>query len=310
MPNAEQRAVLRRRAFLTAVLAGSTLGLTGCSIRLESDAPHIPGIKEAGPPADQPILRTLLTGVETSAGLAAADTSAWAAKLARMHRAQQSRLIAVMATQGMTPSPTAASSTSPSAGSSPTSTPVTLVASESAAAGNVGSIVGLTARNLPMAAAICVTHSAAEQVLGHPVAQTGAGVPKQAVIQAVLPTLRAAVYALEVIVAKTPPKSRKLATATLTPLEATRASWEAALGADVPPPSSGYALAVQPDTDAARRQLAQRVLADVAASCADQTTTTRTDLGSFLGVAALWADVTAQLWEWGAVPAPFPGLQS
>lgn len=300
MPVPDRRAVLGRRALLATALAGSVVGLTGCGIRLEGDAPHIPGIKKQAPPADQAALRRLLTGVEDCLAAAQADSSAWAATLAHLHAAQRSRLMQVMATQGMTPAPTA------------TDTATDLAALpdvEQAAAAQLGSYVDLSARNLPMAAAIGVTQQAAVQLLGHDTAPAGGTVPKAAQVHAILPSLRAATYAFEVLIAKTPEKSRKQAEATLTMLRATRASWEASLGKSVPAPPDGYTLPVPPTSDATRKQLAQRMLADLVANCADQVTATRGDHGSFVGLTTLWADATAQSWRWGTQPAPFPGLR-
>lgn len=307
MPNAEQRAMVRRRAVLAAALGGSVAGLTGCGIRLESDAPHIPGVKKQGPPADQAVLRKVLHAVTGGATVAAAESSTWAKRLAKIHRAQRDRLTKVMATQGMTPSP--APTDDGSGGTSDTSlAPLDLF--EHGAAGEMKLLAGLSTRNLPMAAAIVVTHAAAAQILGAPNNPSGATVPKAAVAQAILPSLRAATYAFEVIVAKTPLDARKKAEATLTVLRATRATWEASLGKDVPTSPDGFTLPVQPTSDARRNQLAQRVLTDLVSACAGQVTATRGDRGAFVGLTTLWADATAQLWEWGAKPTPFPGLTS
>jgi hypothetical protein len=318
MPVPDRRAVLGRRALLTTAVAGSVIGLTGCDIRLASDAPHIPGIKKQAPPADQAALRQLLTSVENCITSARAESSAWAARLARLHTAQHSRLMQVMATQGMSPAPTATSSGAATPGSatpdpatSTSATPDSIVAlpdAERAAAQQLGSLVDVSTRNLPMAAAVGVTQEAAAQLLGRGGVPAGGTVPKPVVVQAILPFLRAATYAFEVLIAKTPEKARQQAEATLTMLRATRASWEASLGTSVPAPPDGYTLPVQPTSDATRKQLAQRVLGDLIASCADQVTATRGDRGSFLGLTTVWADATAQSWKWGAQATPFPGL--
>jgi hypothetical protein len=306
MPNAEQRADLRRRTVLGAALGGAVVALTGCGIRLERDAPHIPGIKTQGPPADQAVLRTLLTQVEATITAATLSSSSWAKSLAHIHRAQRSRLIQVMATQGMTPAPTPTAPASTGTASPPAHLP--LAAEEQHLAVRIGSLSAVSARNLPMAAAIGVTHSAAAQVLGKTVDIAGGAVPKTAEAAAILPSLQAAVYAFEVIVAKTPLHSRNQAEATLEALRPTRSAWEAALGDRAPLQPDGYALPVQPTTTAARTQLALRVLTDLIDACAGQVAATRGDRPSFLGLTILWSDATAQLWRWGDAPAPFPGL--
>lgn len=301
---AEERALVRRRALLVAALAGSVAGLTGCGIRMATDAPHVPGIKKKGPPADQAALRKLWKHLDTTIQVAELDPSAWGKKLARLHKDQRARLTAVMATQGMTP---------PEHRIIPTGPTVHLgglSSLEQAGARQTGSYVTLSARNLPMAAAISVSENAGAQLLGHGIRLTGGRMPKPAVVEAILPSLRAAVYAFEVIIAKTPLHARKGAEATLTMLHAARATWEASLGAKVPAAPDGFKLPVNPTTDATRRQLAQRVLTDLIDACAGQATATRVSPGALIGLTTLWADATAQLWRWGAKPTPFPGLVS
>ncbi|HWC23105.1 MAG TPA: DUF4439 domain-containing protein [Flexivirga sp.] len=304
MPIAEQRAMVRRRAVLAAALAGSVAGLSGCGIRLESDAPHIPGIKKQGPPPDQKPLEQLFFALRKTATAAASAPAAdlWAGKLGTMHLAQAKRLTAVMSTQGMKV-PSYHYSSSGASGDL-----VDYKSAERINARRIGSLTDVTERNLPMAAAIAVTQNAAAHVLGEYVEPAGGSVPKTAVVEAILPSLRAAAYALEVIIAKTPLDARKRAEATVTMLHATRATWEASLGKDVPPSPDGFTLPVNPTTDDARQKLAQRVLTDLITACAGQVTATRGDQGAFIGLTTLWADSTAQLWRWGAAPAPFPGL--
>lgn len=304
MPNAEHRAALRRRTVLAAVFTGSVAGLTGCGIRMESDAPHIPGIKKQGPPADQAVLRKVWKQLDTAIEIAAPESSAWAEKLATIHRAQRARLTQVMATQGMTPPAHTPRPTGPNVDLAP------FYQVEREAAAQAGSYVTLSTRNLPMTAAITVTANAGATMLGHGIRVTGGTVPKMPVVQAILPSLRAAIYALEVIIAKTPLDARKRAQTTLTTLQATRATWEASLGKDVPTSPDGFTLPINPTTDAARQKLAQRVLHDLSTACADQVTATRGDGGAFIGLTTLWSDATAQLWTWGATPTPFPGLTS
>lgn len=301
MPKVDQRAMVHRRAVLAAALAGSVGGLTGCGIRVANGAPHVPGLKQQGPPADQAVLRSVRRQLDGAIEAAAADSSAWAEKLAAIHREQRTRLTQVMATQGMTPAPTPR----------PTGPKIdrpALFLVEQRGARQAGSCVNLSARNLPMATAITVTENAGATMLGHSIRLSGGTVPSVAVVLAILPALRAAIYALEVIVAKTPLTARKRGDATLTTLHAARATWEASLGKDLPTPPDGYALPVDPTTSSTRRTLAQRVLTDLITACAGQASATRGDRGALTGLAALWADGTAELWQWGATPTPFPGL--
>lgn len=305
MSRPEQRAATPRRAVLGAGLAGSVLGLTGCGIRVEKGAPKIPGIKTQAPPADQAVLRRVLTNVQDAAASASRSSFTWAPALARIHRAQHRRLLQVMATQGMTPTPTPSATSTRVLAVEPTPLP----ALEEHQASQLGDLVDLTTRNLPMAAAIGVTHAAAAQLLGKPATPSGDTVPRPTQVPAaVLPSLQAAIYAFEVIVAKTPLDTRKKAQATLSSLLPTRAAWEAALGDAAPAQPDGYTLPVQPTTKAKRAELAQVVLTDLIEACAGQVSATRGDRASFIGLTGLWGTGTAQLWRWGATPTPFPGL--
>ena len=308
MSRPEQHARPPRRAVLAVALTGSVLGLTGCGIRLEKDAPKIPGIKTQAPPADQAVLRKVLTDVAAAIMCAHYDDASWAPRLGTMHKKQRTRLTKVMATQGMTPAPRRRTGTG--SGIVSDTEPMPLATFEQQTAMDIGSLAGLTARNLPMAAAIGVTHGAAAQLLGRPAEPSGGTVPSPAAVPtAILPALQAAIYAFEVIVAKTPLDSRKRAEATLTALRPTRAAWEAALGADAPAQPDGYTLPVQPTSDARRTKLAHLVLGDLVDACAGQVAPTRGDRGSFIGLTDLWVTATAQLWRWDTTPRPFPGLQ-
>lgn len=304
MPSSPRSQLLRRRAILAALAAGSLGSLTGCGIRLERDAPRIPGIETQAPPADQAPLRRLAIQLDAAIDTAALNPAAWPTKLGTIHRAQRTRLTQVMATQGMTPPARTPQPTGP------TVDPAGLFSVEQAGARQAGSWANISAPNLPMVAAITATESAGARMLGHGIEVGGGTVPKTPVVQAILPSLRAATYALEVVVAKTPVKQRPKGEPTLTFLHATRATWEASLGKDLPAPPDGYALPVQPTTDAGRHQLAQQLLGDLIDSCAANILATRGDTGSFIGLVNTWADATASLWSWGAPPTPFPGLKA
>lgn len=302
-----QRTSTPRRAVLATALAGSVLGLTGCGIRLEKGAPKIPGLKAQAPPADQAVLRTVLTNLEAAIMSAHHDDATWAARLAKIHTTQRTRLTKVMATQGMTPLP--ARQKGKGSGAVSDTEPLPLGVFEQRTAQGIGRLCGLTARNLPMAAAIGVTHGVAAQLLGKPADPAGDTVPEPAKVPvAILPSLQATIYAFEMIVAKTPLDSRKKAEATLAALRPTRSAWEAALGDAAPAQPDGYALPVQPTTDAKRTKLAHLVLTDLIDACAGQVVSTRGDRGSFIGLTDLWIAATAQLWRWDATPTPFPGL--
>ncbi|NNG40366.1 DUF4439 domain-containing protein [Flexivirga sp. ID2601S] len=299
MPDRGDGAMLRRRALLTGAAGASLLTITGCGIRLERDAPHIPGLKTAGPPADQAALQGLLDRASAARAAATADKSAWGPRLSAIHGQQATRLTEVMATQGMT----ARTGSAAPAGTG-------LLATEQAGAAALASVASVTASNLPMAVAVVVSQAAACRVLGKPAQFAGRVLPEQKVLLGVLPSLRTATYGFEVLAAKTPVKDRKDAAAALKIIAATRAAWEAAAGTAAPVEPPGYALPVQPTTPDNRRALARRLLTDVASAAASQVTDVRGRAPQLGGLAQVWSDAVGLAWQWGVAPTAFPRLSS
>ncbi len=289
--------MLRRRALLAGAAGASLLALAGCGIRLERDAPHIPGLKTAGPPADQAALQGLLDVTTAAQAVAAADKAAWGPRLAAIHGQQVTRLTQVMATQGMT----VRSATTSPVGSG-------MLPAEQAGVARLASIASTTSGNLPMAAAVVVSQAAACRVLGTPARFSGQELPDQQVLLAVLPALRTATYGFEVLAAKTPLKERKDAAAALQTLAAARSEWEAAAGSAAPAEPPGYALPVAPTTPDNRRALARRLLGDVATTAASQVDGVRGRASQLAGLAQVWSDAVGLGWQWGSAPTAFPGL--
>lgn len=120
----------RTRTSRRAVLLGlAGFGLTGCSIRLEKDAPRVPGVPTQKPPRDAAVLRELVRRLYTVRDAAQGDPRGKSAGLDALHEAQLDRVTKVAASGGIeVPEPTASpspSATLPSATASSASAPAT-----------------------------------------------------------------------------------------------------------------------------------------------------------------------------------------
>lgn len=324
-PGTDQRSLPRRSLLLLGAAAAST-ALTGCSIRLEQDAPPIPGIPTQGPVADQALLLSTLSGLRQLVQVAQrAGQIRWAPRLATLHRAQLTHLTQIIAALGIavpsepaaTP-PAVSSPTGTSTAGSRTSTAALAATSATLAgvelAGLSASAIGAVARgddtNLPMLGALLATRGAAAAVLGRPTAWTGDGGPSAPVAVALLNAVRPAVYGLEVVAAKTPLKDRATVRATLTPLYGARAQLEAVAGSQAPADQLSYALPVQVTDAASGRRLAQQLLGRVVTTAASQVPATHHQPGELTALLRLWSGATAESWRWGVTPTPFPGLRA
>ncbi|KNX37526.1 DUF4439 domain-containing protein [Luteipulveratus halotolerans] len=298
--------LVARRALLSAALGvGAAMTLGACSVRLESDAPGIPGLRTQEPTPDQKVL--LATFVDVRGLEQTALTSGGVgARLAPVHKAQLSRLTDVIAGLGLTPPvmPANAGSAAPTASGD-------LAAAElrfGAGAGPAG-LAQASAAHLPMLASIMATRGAGALLAGSTPTWPGEKPLAPAVSSALLAAVRPAVYGLETISALTPEKQRKPVRALLRDVTAERSRLEAAAGTTAPAPPLTYRLPGRTDTPAARAQLVTRLLSDVVTAAAGQVSVARGRPGELTGLVALWSRSTARAWQWGVTPGPFPGLQ-
>lgn len=327
-----------RRALLAGLGGVGLAALTGCDIRVADDGPDLPGLEKQSAPADQAGLQRLLAILDAAHEAAADSDSAWAGRLARIHATQQTRLRAVMATQGMQATASSTAATSSGSAASADSTSATSSAVAGSTAGASGSptptssaassalslptaerrgfqfapaSAAITRTNRPMASAIVVTMGAACRVLGSPATLSGAQAPSTAVIRQALPSLRQAVYGMEVIAAKTAISKRTRVQHTLTVLLAARSAWEAAAGSAAPTEPDGYDLAVSPTSEANRTRLARTLLTDlVTALAATSNGSTAPTAAEQSGLLQLWSDALGLAWQWGTAPDAFPGLRT
>lgn len=221
-----------------------------------------------------------------------------------MHRDQASRLVQVMASDGITPAPTATSSaTAPSASSS------TAVAEAELAAVNPTALQDARASdpaNTSMFCALLASHLAAASVLGLAPNWDGP-LPDQQLAVALVPAVRRAVYALEVIAAQTPVKERPLVSTSVVTLTATRSRLEAVVGTNAPAPLS-YQLPIAPITAANRSALGRSVLADLTQVAARATAANHESVDAVRTLVRVWGEFTALAWRWGVPVTAFPGL--
>ncbi len=290
-----------RRIVLSGLAVAAVAGTSACSVRRERDAPKLPGIEPQGPPADQAALLQALAGARTLAMTAASSAPPWGPKLAVMHRAQVARLTGVIATDGIT-APRAPLQTD-DASMVGLGQLESAQLSPSAWAGAASAIP----HNAAMLTALLAASGAAGLTLGVAYPDPGR-TPTAKICAELLAPVRLAVYALEVIVARTPLKDRSLPAASVLAMSATRSRLEQGAGGAAPPAAQSYRLQTRPDSAAQRSLLARQVLSDVVHAAARNVPGTRGSVPSLKGVSREWAEALSLSWRWGVTPVAFPGL--
>lgn len=310
------------RRVLLAAAAVAGLGLSGCSLRWESDAGDLPVLQTQAPPSDQRLLlSTRASLVSLVEAYAAADPASnrWIAPLTRAHRTQLNRVTRVAAGAGIEVS-RGRNGAEPS-GSTPTTAPADSSASASSRpspADLARAELRLPARHLEDAWAVRTDRRAMVVTIG--VARAGAALlldpktslprgaaPSAAVARVLLNAVVPATHGLETITARTPAKERTRGEATLRWLWSARTDLEAVAGGDLE-----YTDLRLPGTvdGSGAASTAARLSADVVTACASQ-------IGAAAGGTAaqrawlvrLWAHAEADRCRWSGTPQPFPGLR-
>ena len=292
-----------RRTLLATVSLTMVASVTGCDIRLQKGAPRLPGIATQGPPADQPGLLRALTAVRARQAEAASADGVWAPRLAPVYGAAVDRLTQVVASDGITVPTT--SQLVPSARIS--AAQFGALQREGLNPAAYADTVGADAADRAMLAALLVLDAAGATVQGAAPDWSGQKL-SATVAAALLPSVRAAVYGLEIIVARTPAANRPLASASLVTMDAARSRLEPAAGSMAPAPRLVYPLSVQPTTQASRAVLARDLLTGVVTACASRLRAAPMTAGDLGALVHTWSDATALGWRWGVLPVPFPGL--
>jgi len=342
-PGAPARPTRREVAGL-GVGALAAISLSACGIRLEDDAPRVPGIPERKPIAAEAFLLALwrhTSDLEHRAAGLGGLASGLPARLAALHRQQAAVMRAELATLGVPetvlaeaeraeatttspgPSPTGAVATSTRSGptgastASTAGTPTASGAAELAAeeASDLGptaiaSLTQVASSAVPLVGSVLAQRAAAATLLGKPAAWPEPAWSVPSLAATYLETTRSAVYGFEVVAAQSPSGAQHtLATTTLASLRARAARQEAWAAASAGAPDLAYPLPFAVTTSAAARRLAVAVLTQLRAAVARELGTAGKDTGA-LGMLVQWlADTEVLASRWGVPLAPFPGLK-
>lgn len=290
-----------RRTVLATLSIGAVGALSGCSVRRERDAPRLPGIKTQGPPEDETALLRALSSARSLAAAAHSAAGPWAPKLTAMHRGEVTRLEGVIATDGISPPVQQQDSAK--------LTVAALAAHEVAHLSRPAWAAAVTAEpdNAVMLSALLAAGAAAARTLGTSPDWPG-GAPATRVCVALLPSVRAAVYALQVIAARTPAKDRDMVASSVVTMSTARSRLEQAAADAAPPAPQSYRLPIRPDSTATRSQLGRRVLSDVVVAAARAVPDSRRSVPDLKALSREWSDAISLSWRWGVAPVPFPGL--
>ena len=317
----------RRRVLGLGVRLGAgalvAASFAGCGIRLEDDAPRVPGLPTRRPVAGEAYLITLRRHSADLAAQARAlggPARSVPARLAVLHTRQaavlETELLrlgvprAVLDAPAVTATP-GATTTSAATSTAGTGGPAALAASEAtdlgpAAIAALGRVVPET---LPLAGALLAQRAAAAALLGEAATWPEPTWSEPSLAASHLESTRAATYAFEVVAAQSPKGAqRTLALSTLGTLQARERRQEALAGAAGNPPALGYPLPFTVTTPAAARALAVKVLIDLRAAVARELGSTGGEVGP-LGAVVQWlADTEVLASRWGVALEPFPGL--
>lgn len=304
MPEARSHHVSRRAV----LLGGGVLGLSGCGIRLEDDAPSVPLVPTREPIRAEQDLVALLRGTRELSALAEAVAGDVAATLSTIHTDQASVLAHGIELAGVPAADVAAAT--------PT-TPTTsiqaaeLAAREAATVTTSGStlLTSVAPALFPTVLTLLAQRGAAAAVLGADVAWSE---PEDwRLPEVALPFLeatRAAVYAFEVIAARTEDALREHAEDTLADLRGLAALQEAATAGSTPPRPLGHQLPVDVTGEESATRLATAVLTDLRTAYGSNVGNLTTQRTVGLDVARWLAAAETHAHGWGVDLAPFPGL--
>lgn len=315
---------------------GSAILLSGCGIRLEEDAPHVPLIPERTPIPQEANLVALLHHMQS---LRAAVPAEYAAGLARQVEVLDSALRQGGVPADILAAPTPSeidrtapsSTTSASAGSSSTSTtpgasgsgspstratttdptkpdPVGLALVASSAAQEV--LPGAAPALRPTLAAMTVSWDLLRQTLDSNATQMALhpGRLPLAAALTLLAAAREAVYGIEVAAARSGGATRKRAIASLQTVRGWVSVLEGQLADSAPATPSAYTLPLSVSDDSTARRLIRHLTAGLVTACGATLPEGTADPKTALASAGwLWESAALDA-EWGAPWSAFPGL--
>ncbi|WP_406830186.1 DUF4439 domain-containing protein [Pedococcus sp. KACC 23699] len=313
--------------------AAVVASLAGCGIRLEDDAPRVPGLPTRKPVPGETFLLTLRrhsTDLAAQAKGLGGSTKTVPARLSVLHARQAAVLEAELVhlgvpqtvidapvaspTPGATTSTTATPTGSSGSGTTTAAGPKGLAALAASESGDLGpaavaALAGVGPDTIALAGSLLAQRAAAATLLGAPATWPDPSWSEPSLAASYLEATRAAAYAFEVVAAQSPTGAqRTLAASTLAALQARQSEQEVLAGASATPPALGYPLPFAVTNPAAARTLAVKVLTDLRAAVARELGSTGGDRGP-LGAVVQWlAETEVLASRWGVALAPFPGL--
>lgn len=331
----------RRDALRGLILVPAATTLTGCSVRLENDAPDLPVLTTQGPPPDQEALLAALRSVQDLLRLAEstpANADPWIVPVRAAHRAQITHLVEVMAGLGIdvpsargsaSPSPTPEGTPTGSTSAPPSGTPsgtsgassrrdssttpeptVTRLADAEGdfpAAATEQAAWDAESDNRVMLVSLSAARRAAQLVLGGTPLQPRGSVPTEKPALMLARAIRPAVHGFEQIAARTPYDEREPVLDTLHWLEGARND----LGPVVEERERTSYDLPRVEDEAGRRRLARALLGDVLKATASQVHAISAQKSSSQQwTSRVWAWAAADHARWGGPLQPFPGTGS
>jgi Domain of unknown function (DUF4439) len=310
-----------RRSLLVALLAGSVTALSGCQVRLEEDAPRVPGLPTHQPiPDEQALLtarRAALQLQELAGGLGASSTPL-TTLLATLHGRQVDVFESVLRSGGVPVAEISAATSAPptSAGGTPAPTAVPrgvpqLIAleAEGLSAQALTELAGISEDRVALFGSMTAQRATAVRLLGGRLPDAGAPTgPTGEVAAAQLKAIRSAVYGFEVVVAQIDRAHRNAAATTLDVLQAIVTSLERLAGPAAQPIPLGYTLPFRVSTPATALRLATHLMRALRAAIASQLPAVSGDEAGLTGTVRVLTDVCIQAVIWQVPLTAFPGL--
>jgi hypothetical protein len=307
-----------RRSVLALGAVALVVGLAGCGVRLEDDAPDIPLIPTRQPiPGERALLGLLAQTVQLAKGAEAIAPrgGTTVSALATLHPAQATRLSEVLRAKAVPARLVRAAGTgrTPVAASAVSAAALGRLEAQALEAGAQREALVVGADLLPMVCALLAQRAAAAALLGVVVPRHAGVWPHAALAVGPLQAFRSAVYGLEVVTAQSSGTDRSRGQATLARLRTFESQAAALAGRESPPAELGYTLPFPVRSAGSARRLARQTLAGLRDTLAAQ----------FGGLAAAepggrgaapqvirWLGASeAELHRWGGALTPFPGLR-
>lgn len=294
---------------LGAALAGLAAGTAGCGVTLEQDAPAIPLLptptREPVPDEDQLLrAREATRRLAEAAAVVRGRDHRLAHDLAAVHR-QQHRTLTAMLRRAEVPLPRSRHRQPPA---HPTADRLARLEARAVSADALDALGRVTAASLPTLATLAAQRASAAALLGATPDWRGADRLPPDTAASLLKATRPAVYALQVVAARSDRSLRRRARSTLERLQVQQRALEAFAGRAAPPPPLGYQLPEPLGSDRDLRALARDALAPLQPAAAALLAASAGRRAEVATLVRLLAQDTTLAAHWDVPLAPFPGL--